>query len=143
MARFIFRQPRTDGNFVLEAGANLGPFNRTKFLLALHLEWSERRDSNPRPLPPQSSALPGCATLRRQAGYTTSDAAVKGLRGPTPFDRECVAPPQDRSARAAVPRHRSASARARSPRLAARPRSAQPASARPRPSPAEEQAQAD
>ena len=27
-------------------------------------EWSERRDSNPRPLDPQSSALPGCATLR-------------------------------------------------------------------------------
>src|SRR5690606_1405244 len=27
-------------------------------------KWSERRDSNPRPLDPQSSALPGCATLR-------------------------------------------------------------------------------
>jgi AcrR family transcriptional regulator len=26
---------------------------------------AERRVSNPRPLPPQSSALPGCATLRR------------------------------------------------------------------------------
>ena len=26
--------------------------------------WSERRDSNPRPLSPQNSALPGCATLR-------------------------------------------------------------------------------
>ncbi len=25
---------------------------------------SERRDSNPRPLAPQASALPGCATLR-------------------------------------------------------------------------------
>ena len=29
------------------------------------VRWSERRDSNPRPLDPQSSALPGCATLRR------------------------------------------------------------------------------
>ena len=29
--------------------------------------WSERRDSNPRPLDPQSSALPDCATLRRLA----------------------------------------------------------------------------
>ena len=28
------------------------------------LKWSERRDSNPRPLHPQYSALPGCATLR-------------------------------------------------------------------------------
>ena len=27
--------------------------------------WSEWRDSNPRPLHPQYSALPGCATLRR------------------------------------------------------------------------------
>ena len=27
-------------------------------------KWSERRDSNPRPLHPQYSALPGCATLR-------------------------------------------------------------------------------
>jgi hypothetical protein len=27
-------------------------------------KWSERRDSNPRPLVPQTSALPGCATLR-------------------------------------------------------------------------------
>ena len=26
--------------------------------------WSERRDLNPRPLPPQGSALPGCATFR-------------------------------------------------------------------------------
>ena len=26
--------------------------------------WSEWRDSNPRPLHPQYSALPGCATLR-------------------------------------------------------------------------------
>jgi hypothetical protein len=26
--------------------------------------WSERRDSNPRPLAPHASALPGCATLR-------------------------------------------------------------------------------
>ena len=26
--------------------------------------WSERRDLNPRPLHPQYSALPGCATLR-------------------------------------------------------------------------------
>jgi hypothetical protein len=30
-------------------------------------EWSERQDLNLRPLDPQSSALPGCATLRRLA----------------------------------------------------------------------------
>ena len=29
--------------------------------------WSERRDLNPRPLAPQTSALPGCATLRIRA----------------------------------------------------------------------------
>tara|TARA_Y100001970_G_scaffold175299_1_gene213823 strand:+ start:721 stop:864 length:144 start_codon:yes stop_codon:yes gene_type:complete len=28
------------------------------------IKWSERRDLNPRPLVPQTSALPGCATLR-------------------------------------------------------------------------------
>ena len=27
-------------------------------------DWSERRDSNSRPLAPEASALPGCATLR-------------------------------------------------------------------------------
>lgn len=27
-------------------------------------EWSDRRDLNPRPLVPQTSALPGCATIR-------------------------------------------------------------------------------
>ena len=30
--------------------------------------WSGRRDSNPRPLEPHSSALPSCATARRQRG---------------------------------------------------------------------------
>ena len=30
------------------------------------IPWSEWRDSNPRPLHPQYSALPGCATLRRR-----------------------------------------------------------------------------
>jgi hypothetical protein len=30
--------------------------------------WSERQDSNLRPLDPQSSALPGCATLRPAKG---------------------------------------------------------------------------
>ena len=29
------------------------------------LEWSEWRDSNPRPSGPKPDALPGCATLRR------------------------------------------------------------------------------
>jgi len=28
------------------------------------IKWSERLDSNQRPLTPQISALPGCATLR-------------------------------------------------------------------------------
>ena len=31
--------------------------------------WSERRDLNPRPLHPQCSALPGCATLRPRVDY--------------------------------------------------------------------------
>ena len=33
-------------------------------LYFLEEKWSERRDLNPRPLHPQYSALPGCATLR-------------------------------------------------------------------------------
>ena len=36
---------------------------RTSFDMHLK-EWSERGDSNPRPLAPEASALPGCATLR-------------------------------------------------------------------------------
>ena len=32
-------------------------------------KWSERRDLNPRPLHPQCSALPGCATLRLRGDY--------------------------------------------------------------------------
>src|SRR5438132_13961129 len=32
--------------------------------------WSGRRDLNPRPLDPQSSALPGCATPRRSSNRT-------------------------------------------------------------------------
>src|SRR5438309_10905879 len=32
--------------------------------------WSERRDVNPLPLEPQSSALPGCATPRRSSNRT-------------------------------------------------------------------------
>jgi hypothetical protein len=31
----------------------------------VYKKWSGRRDSNPRQLPPQSSALPGCATPRK------------------------------------------------------------------------------
>lgn len=33
--------------------------------------WSERQDLNLRPLDPQSSALPGCATLRLRYIYTS------------------------------------------------------------------------
>ena len=32
-------------------------------------EWSEWRDSNPRPSGPKPDALPGCATLRRRRLY--------------------------------------------------------------------------
>lgn len=35
-----------------------------EFLPSPCFEWSERLDSNQRPLSPQNSALPGCATLR-------------------------------------------------------------------------------
>ena len=37
-----------------------------------HHQWSERRDLNPRPLPPQGSALPNCATSRTNAIITRS-----------------------------------------------------------------------
>ena len=39
--------------------------------------WSEWRDSNPRPLHPQYSALPGCATLRRFLLYITAKQGCK------------------------------------------------------------------
>ena len=34
-----------------------------------HSDWSERRDLNPRPPPPQGGALPSCATPRNQFLY--------------------------------------------------------------------------
>lgn len=37
-------------------------------------QWSERPDSNRRPLDPQSSALPGCATLRHGCDYSDARA---------------------------------------------------------------------
>ncbi len=39
--------------------------NKKELSLDSSLFWSERRDLNPRPLHPQYSALPDCATLRR------------------------------------------------------------------------------
>gem|GEM_PF-5783851 len=52
-----------------------------------HTPWSERRDSNPRPLDPQSSALPGCATLRcscvnQARGKGKPQTAEKGKKPP-------------------------------------------------------------
>ena len=41
--------------------------------------WSERRDLNPRPLHPQCSALPGCATLRQGPIYTCFCNEIKYL----------------------------------------------------------------
>ena len=45
--------------------------------------WSERRDLNPRPLHPQCSALPGCATLRQGSNYTCFHNEIKYLVGPS------------------------------------------------------------
>ncbi len=42
-------------------------------------KWSERRDLNPRPLDPQSSALPSCATLRVRV-KRLNDCFFKGKR---------------------------------------------------------------
>src|SRR5690606_23292791 len=41
--------------------------------------WSERRDSNPRPLDPQSSALPGCATLRTASSLSQHCMPAQGV----------------------------------------------------------------
>ena len=38
------------------------------FLTNIWSKWSGRRDSNPRPLEPHSSALPSCATARQSRG---------------------------------------------------------------------------
>ena len=52
-------------------------------------EWSERQDLNLRPLDPQSSALPGCATLRRWISGAANEGlaearAVGGVLRPEP-----------------------------------------------------------
>ena len=44
---------------------NKSQTDETEILISYRFCWSEWRDSNPRPLHPQCSALPGCATLRR------------------------------------------------------------------------------
>jgi hypothetical protein len=41
-------------------------------------KWSERLDSNQRPLDPQSSALPGCATLRTARSLIFSRVSAQG-----------------------------------------------------------------
>ena len=41
------------------------------------LDWSERRDLNPRPLAPEASALPGCATLRPNGKYLSTTVRVR------------------------------------------------------------------
>jgi hypothetical protein len=56
----------------------------------LREHWSGRRDSNPRPLEPHSSALPSCATARRQrsarCGAHAEYSSRKALRPPRTFD---------------------------------------------------------
>ena len=42
-------------------------------------QWSERRDLNSRPLPPQGSALPSCATSRERAFYARYKIFVNPL----------------------------------------------------------------
>ena len=49
------------------------------FRLSFCFFWSERRDSNPRPLDPQSSALPGCATLRTARSPRIPGVPAQGL----------------------------------------------------------------
>jgi hypothetical protein len=57
---------------------------RQKRCIGSKLEkWSERRDSNPRPLVPQTSALPGCATLRLGTGIRSSVFCGQEQNGPT------------------------------------------------------------
>lgn len=48
---------------------NLSDPNRALYHTELHPEnlWSDWRDSNPRPLVPETSALPDCATIRKEA----------------------------------------------------------------------------
>src|SRR5260370_8573962 len=41
-------------------------------------DWWGRRDLNPRPLDPQSSALPGCATPRRSSNRTHGQPGAGG-----------------------------------------------------------------
>ena len=38
--------------------------------------WSERRDLNPRPPPPQGGALPSCATPRYFAGLLSAEIII-------------------------------------------------------------------
>jgi hypothetical protein len=56
--------------------------------------WSGRRDSNPRPLDPQSSALPNCATSRNRPTASTlavgTTLAQDGTRRVRPIPRESL-----------------------------------------------------
>ena len=61
--------------------------------LSHHHDWSGRRDLNSGPLPPQGSALPGCATARLPEGsysYPTGPAPAARERVAACFERNSV-----------------------------------------------------
>lgn len=57
-------------------------------LLVCSYKWSECRDSNPGPHPPQGCALPGCATSRRAHIYVKGK--IQGLSDRLSFSNETV-----------------------------------------------------
>ena len=58
------RQRRSWKRILLDPNFGLGTMMLPGFVGAEEVEWSGRRDLNSRPLAPQASALPGCATSR-------------------------------------------------------------------------------
>ena len=69
-------------------------------------KWSERRDLNPRPLHPQCSALPSCATLRHPA----PDGVRRRARLYAPHGRRAIIPRGGQGQPLGAARNRSRSA---------------------------------
>ena len=81
------------------------PLIRRRPPLAARAKWSERQDLNLRPLDPQSSALPGCATLRRgrplaiRRRRSPAIAPERALTEPPARHRDGISPEQERRRR--------------------------------------------
>ncbi len=70
----------------------------------LPIQWSGRRDSNPRPSAPKADALPDCATPRLLliVSHAFPAPALRALRKPSSLRARATAPPAPMPARSAA-----------------------------------------